>query len=195
VWERNVYVRTKFEAEQLVAAAAKQGLRARIFRLGRLVGRMSDGKFQINPEQNAFWLFMRGILQLGQIPLSAADIPIDLMPVDLAAEQVLALRHAEGSVFHIMHEHPPTLAEILRAMDCPVKTVEDHLFREALSAPPPGTDPAQTALIVNNWLQLKAIRDGIAVDSSRTQAALRGVGFESPAFSPATVLRAFQNEV
>ncbi|MBE6560133.1 MAG: amino acid adenylation domain-containing protein [Ruminococcaceae bacterium] len=195
IWERNVYVRTKFQAEQLVTAAMEQGLRARIFRLGRLVGRMSDGKFQINPEENAFWLFMRGMMQLGQIPLSAAEISLDLMPVDLAVQQVMTLRHAPGPVFHIMNGNPPTLAEILQAISGSAKTVEDHVFRQALSRENAGMDPTQTALVINNWLQLKAVRDGITVDCSRTQAALKALGFDTPSFSPATVLRAFKNEV
>ena len=73
-WESNIYVRSKFLAETAVRQAAEAGLHTKIFRLGRLVGRMSDGLFQRNPHTNAFYLLMKSFLQIGAVPQSAADI-------------------------------------------------------------------------------------------------------------------------
>ena len=71
-WKDNVYVRTKFLAEDAVYRAIEQGLDARVYRVGRLVGRAIDGKFQENPESNAFFLLIRAIRLSQAIPASMA---------------------------------------------------------------------------------------------------------------------------
>lgn len=51
----NVYVNTKFMAElKILEAILNSNLNAKILRLGNLTGRLSDGKFQPNVEDNAF---------------------------------------------------------------------------------------------------------------------------------------------
>ena len=59
IWENNLYVKSKFQAEGIVFKAMDEGLPAKIFRLGRLIGRSDDGIFQKNPDTNAFYLLMR----------------------------------------------------------------------------------------------------------------------------------------
>lgn len=52
--------KVSFWAEARIYAAMEQeGLQAKVYRLGRLVGRASDGVFQRNPETNAFYLMLR----------------------------------------------------------------------------------------------------------------------------------------
>ena len=48
IWENNLYVKSKFQAEGIVFKAMDEGLPAMIFRLGRLIGRSDDGIFQKN---------------------------------------------------------------------------------------------------------------------------------------------------
>ena len=192
IWERNVYVRTKFVAEERVKEAMEKGLRAKIFRLGRLVGRTEDGKFQMNPESNAFYLFLKGIEQLGIISEKAAEITLDVMPVDLAAKQVWALRNGSESVYHIMNSEPPVFAEILGATERDVSVANDEVFKQTLCAKMLEMDRERMALVMNNWLQLDAVRDGIIVTNNITQEALRKVGFAAPAFSLSTVLNEFK---
>ena len=50
----NVYVCTKFKAEQIVLDYMIKGLQANIVRIGNLTNRYSDLKFQYNAEDNAF---------------------------------------------------------------------------------------------------------------------------------------------
>ncbi|AFQ46210.1 non-ribosomal peptide synthetase [Desulfosporosinus meridiei] len=54
-YKSNVYVRSKFEAESLILEEVEKGLKATIFRVGILTSRISDGQFQVNIEENAFY--------------------------------------------------------------------------------------------------------------------------------------------
>ena len=129
-WASNIYVRSKFLAEGLVRQAAQSGLSAKIFRLGRLVGRMSDGLFQRNPHTNAFYLLLQSFLQIGAVPQSAADIRVDLMPIDLSAREVLALTQGPDPVYHILNTDPPTLRQIVEAIGPSLQIVSDEAFDE-----------------------------------------------------------------
>ena len=86
IWEDNIYIKSKFLAEGQVLKAAQEGLNAKIFRLGRLVGRASDGVFQRNPDSNVFYLLLNAFKQLGAIPFHAAKEKVDLMPIDICAQ-------------------------------------------------------------------------------------------------------------
>ena len=46
----------------------EEGLDAQILRLGNITNRLSDGVFQINPEENAFASKIRAMINLGAIP-------------------------------------------------------------------------------------------------------------------------------
>lgn len=103
---KNVYARSKFEAEKTVLEAMLHGLRANIMRMGNLTNRFSDGKFQINHESNAAAKRIKGILELGMVPdyLIAENMYVEFTPIDEAAKAVMILvRHfsSEQTVFHI----------------------------------------------------------------------------------------------
>ena len=65
-WQENIYVKGKFLAEQKVRKEIEAGLDAKIFRVGRLVGRSTDGVFQKNPETNAFYRLLQGPSEAGR---------------------------------------------------------------------------------------------------------------------------------
>ncbi|OPA10890.1 non-ribosomal peptide synthetase [Bacillus cereus] len=98
----NVYVESKFLAEKLVRKAMKEGVSATIYRVGNLVGRTQDGKFQQNIEGNAFYRLIKALLLLQQAP----DLPIyiDLVPVDFGSNtivQLACIEQSKGETFHI----------------------------------------------------------------------------------------------
>ena len=140
-WESNIYVRSKFLAESLVRQAAQAGLDTKIFRLGRLVGRMSDGLFQRNPHTNAFYLLLQSFLQIGAVPQSAADIRVDLMPIDLSAREVLALTQGPDPVYHILNTDPPTLRQIVEAIGPSLQIVSDEAFDQIFAQKRQQMDP------------------------------------------------------
>ena len=133
----NIYVRTKFEAEAAVLGAAREGLDARIFRVGNLCARQRDGQFQINPAKNAFANRIRAIARLGCIAESMLESEAELTPVDLCAAAVLLLAgHPEAHrVCHVCSPHrvrAARLAELMGACGIPVTVVPDRTFAATL---------------------------------------------------------------
>ena len=97
-WEDNGYTRTKFQAEELVFDAAKRGVTVKVFRIGRLMPRNSDGMFQKNPDTNAAYRLLRGLKELGKYPEIFDRIPFEITPVDTAAKAVAELLESNKAV-------------------------------------------------------------------------------------------------
>lgn len=190
-WQSNLYVRSKFLAENAVFEAARTGLVARVFRLGRLVGRAQDGVFQKNAQTNAFWLTMRGFHALGAIPASMAEIPMELTPIDWCAQAVVALRSAPFSVYHLQSPTPPTAAECARAVVPNLRILADAEFDQLLLHAPVDMKGDLLAPLMNQWNQIKSSPSTITVDSTRTNQLLQRAGFSSTVPGPEQLLRGF----
>ena len=187
-----MYVKSKFLAEGLVFEAIKEGLDAKIFRVGRLVGRASDGKFQRNPETNAFYLFLKGILSVGAIPCDAAQINIDLMPVDVCAKEIVVLTHSKGTVYHMENAIPATLGEILNTVDDgEILAVSREAFIDMFRKNCRNMDNDLLVMVMNNWRIMELRKPKIVVKNDITTAALKEAGFVFPDISIQTILREF----
>ena len=191
IWEENIYVRSKFLAEGQVLKAAEEGLDVKIFRLGRLVGRASDGVFQRNPESNVFYLILNAFRQLGVIPTKSATEAIDLMPIDICARQVLALKDGDNRIYHIMHPNPPTLSDVMQAVAPGITIVDDDTFAQILTEKAPQLGKEFAALLMDHWRRSKVNPPVITVTNELTQAHLRQAGFTQEIPSPEQILLAF----
>lgn len=87
----NVYIHSKFEAEQIVYDAMLEGLDAKVIRVGNLTNRVSDYKFQLNYEQNAFLTRMKAVLEFGLFPDYMLPLYAEFSPVDLTAEGIVKI--------------------------------------------------------------------------------------------------------
>ncbi len=87
----NKYGISKYHAELKLLEAVKNGLRGKIIRVGNLMGRHSDGEFQINFHTNAFMNSLRGFATIGKCPVSHATDPMSFSPVDMTARAVVLL--------------------------------------------------------------------------------------------------------
>lgn len=191
VWEDNIYVKSKFLAEGLVYQAAEEGLRAKIFRLGRLVGRLSDGVFQKNPDTNAFYLLMKAFCQAGVVPQAAANISVDLMPIDVCADEVLALKDSADMVYHIMSHMPPTLKDAVMALDGQVKVVKDDEFIRALLERSQSMDKELSALLMNYLYGVKSGSQNISVSNNLTLEKLVEQGYQLQNLNTKQILQGF----
>ena len=109
----NIYVKSKILAEARVyEAMEREGLKAQVYRLGRLVGRSLDGVFQRNPENNMYYLFVNAIAALGALPKELEELPMDLTPVDFAAKAVVSLRGCGMTAAHIMNPCPVSMGRM-----------------------------------------------------------------------------------
>lgn len=191
IWEENIYVKSKFLAEGLVLQAAREGLEAKIFRLGRLVGRASDGMFQKNPGSNAFYLLVRGFGQIGALPETAVDTATDLMPVDIAAKEVMALREGNGRIYHIMNNNPPALGEVLGELYPGMKIVSEEVFSGILNEKTEKLDRELVAMVMNNWQIFRNALPVITVTNELTAKQLAEWGMEQNIPSAKLILKKF----
>lgn len=191
-WRRNLYVRSKFLAEHAVYEGINAGLIARVFRLGRLVGRAQDGAFQRNPNTNAFWLTMRGIHAVGAIPVSMAHVPMELTPVDWCAQAAVALRNSSMTAYHLQSPTPPTIEEVARTVVPQLQVLSDSQFQDRLARAPVDVRGDLLAPLLDLWNHLQEGAQTIDTDCHRTVQALEQAGFHAPIPGPQQLLRGFQ---
>lgn len=98
-----IYTKTKFEAEKIILNEVLNGLDAQILRVGNIVNRYSDGKFQINTSENAFAQRIKSFIKIGAFPEYSLLHAIDLTPVDLCAEAIIKILSYNSccTVFHV----------------------------------------------------------------------------------------------
>ena len=99
----NVYVRSKFEAEKLVLQYILKGLDGYIFRVGNLMSRFSDGKFQPNVDENAYVGRLLSLLNIGCIPDYMLNAYMEFTPIDSCAEAIIKLIHYSNKLNRIFH--------------------------------------------------------------------------------------------
>jgi len=87
----NKYCISKYHAELKMLEAVKNGMRGKIIRVGNLMGRHSDGEFQINFRSNAFLNALRGFTTIGKSPISHATDPMSFSPIDITAKAIVTL--------------------------------------------------------------------------------------------------------
>lgn len=191
IWEDNIYVKSKYLAEGLVLEARESGMETKIFRLGRLVGRASDGVFQKNPDTNAFYLLMRAFYRVGAVPRTIAETSVDLTPVDYAAEAVLALKDGPGTVFHIIHPDPPTTGQVAEELQAGIRIVSDGEFTELLSRTAVGPAREQVSVLIDYWYHIRLKPPVIQVSGEQTKDSLARAGFRFDIPSPGELLESF----
>lgn len=179
----NEYVRTKFIAEGIVLEAIEKGLDARIYRIGNLTGRTGDGKFQREPEKNAFAQRIKALISIGAIPQSMEGQQLELAPVDASAEAVLALAAAKGMKERVYHLDNPNvvtagwLAKTLSRMDRAIEVKPDAEFTEiVLSMSRSGKYDSLAGLLVD----VSQGEQRIALSSDITSECLKGIVFKWP---------------
>lgn len=93
------YACSKWVSEMLVRRAAEQGMPTNIFRVGRAAWSSRTGIWNPNDFMQRL---LSGCMQIGAAP--ELDLTVRLIPVDFAAEVILALAKREqiGETFHLV---------------------------------------------------------------------------------------------
>ncbi len=135
----NQYIYTKYMAEYyLLRAAVDEGLPVKIFRVGNLQGRRSDGEFQMNKKSNAFTRQLLSYLKIGAVPRSVYEAQVNFSPIDETAHNIISLCTTGDStcVFHVSPKHGAEFKKIFAAFEkhgYPVNVLEDEAFEELLN--------------------------------------------------------------
>ncbi|AUH44418.1 condensation domain-containing protein [Streptomyces sp. CMB-StM0423] len=179
----NPYSRSKFEAEQVIHAAVKNGLDATVHRVGGLIGDSTSGTFLPDPRANLLYQLVRAIMRCGLVP-DAPGFTMNVTPVDFAAAAVLRLSDNashSGRTFHVLNPEQltmPALTGILRDLGYPAiltdpQSVADWLTRE-------GADEADAEAAP--FLRQFTAPAGTVVshDTRMTTAALAGLKCPAP---------------
>lgn len=188
-YHANVYVRTKFEAEDLILKALDQGLNATIFRVGVLTGRYSDGQFQTNIGQNAFYRQLKAILMLEAVPFDFLQEHMEFTPIDYCAKAIVQLTQSDNKsmpIFHVYNHKTVNVGEMLQffeALGVSINAVSQKSF-DSLLLSISTTDYGKEILsgIISNLNINDTIGSvsNIQVDSSQTIKYLNDIGFEWP---------------
>ncbi len=133
-YAQNVYIHSKYKAEELVLLARDEGLKVNIFRIGNLTWRKSDGKFQKNAQDNGFLDRFRGLYKVGMYTEELANYPIDFTPVDECADAYvrLALNTRANNIYNLYSPYLFTIDMLVRRLFWGVKKVSKDSFEKAL---------------------------------------------------------------
>ena len=116
----NVYVRSKFEAEKLVLQYILKGLDAYILRVGNLMNRYEDGKFQPNVDENAYIDRLLSLTKIGCIPDYLSNNYLEFTPIDSCAEAIIKIvKHPnkENRIFHLYDNNHVDVIEFIRVLN------------------------------------------------------------------------------
>lgn len=133
-YTQNVYIHSKFKAEERVLLARSQGLKANIYRIGNLTWRMKDGKFQKNAQDNGFLDRCRGLFKMGMYSSELAEYPIDFTAVDECADAYvrLVLHNRMNNIYNLYNPNVFYLENLCRKMLFRVKRVPKDVFEKTL---------------------------------------------------------------
>ncbi|HBP65515.1 MAG TPA: non-ribosomal peptide synthetase [Desulfosporosinus sp.] len=186
-YKTNVYVRSKFAAENQVFMA--KGLTFAIFRVGIVTGRYQDGKSQRNIDENAFYRRIKSLVDLRAVPESFLDQSIEFTPVDYCAEglvNVIKVNQSNGLVFHMFNHQKIKAIELLsflRVLNIPIQALPDLEFDSYIAQIALTKEGKETLsglvsdLSVNKGLNYNNV---IIVDSNFTIEYLNQVMFRWP---------------
>ena len=134
----NSYVRSKFEAEKAILEEERNGLKANIFRLGNLMARFSDGKFQKNKFDNAYYTRLLALATLGCLPDNLKTQYLEFTPIDETAEAIiklLSIPNLYNSIFHVFSNkliHIDTFLKVLESYGFSCKFIDYDKFIDKL---------------------------------------------------------------
>ena len=115
----NRYVHSKFLAERIVLdAIARQGLNAKVMRVGNLAPRSTDGEFQINAQTNSAMGRVRVFKSLGCYPYEMTDQPMEFSPINEVAHAVVLLSESprECCLFHPFNNHYVHFGDVMQEL-------------------------------------------------------------------------------
>ena len=195
----NKYVHSKYMAEKAILEAIDRGLDAKIFRVGNLMGRQSDGEFQINSVTNSFIRNLKAYRVLGCFPVSSCDQTVDFSPIDEVAETILRLSTTDSkfTLFHCANAHEVQMGDVIEAMNrygFKVEVVRDEAFHARLNELL--ADETRN-MLVSGLLTYSSsdnrLRRYVKTDNSFSVKALYRLGYKWPITDEAYLLRMIES--
>lgn len=176
-FRNHVYMITKYEAEcEVLKAIEKNHLNAKIFRLGNIMPRMKDGKFQLNMHQNGFLSRLKTLIEIQSTTKEINDVHIDISPVDICANSIIQLMKQSNTktIYHISNPHLFTLKDIISSFGITLKEVDVYTCIDLIKA----LNQPLNAHLMNDLLSPEY--EEVPFSSSITNQRLHDLGFDWP---------------
>ena len=175
-YTQNVYIHSKYKSEERVLLARENGLRANIFRIGNLTWRISDGKFQINADDNGFLERLKGILKVRLYSNEIADYPIDFTPVDECAKAyvLLALNHHVNNIYNLYNPNIYNIEQLSKKFMLHAKRVPRELFEKSLRE----QIHDKSVMVLSFYNAIASSSKNIPMSNEYTNAELNKLGFK-----------------
>ena len=109
------------DAERFVLEEEKNGLRPNICRLGNLMARYSEGQFQKNKFDNAYYCRLLALAKLGYLPNNLVEQMLEFTPIDdasLAVVRLLSIPDLNNKIFHVFTDKLIPIQLLLRILSC-----------------------------------------------------------------------------
>ena len=181
----NVYVKSKFEAEKIILDAILKGTKAHILRVGNIMPRLSDGKFQENMDENAFINRIKTFIKLKVLPDNISKISLEFTPVDSAAKAILNVVYyaKENNIIYHIFNHKylsiNNLISILFSMGIDIKLIDSTEFKALLQQLLNSSNEDILTTLINELDKDKNLNyDKIIIDSDYTVKFLKAHNFE-----------------
>ena len=114
----------------------ENNLNAKIFRLGNIMPRQSDGKFQQNINQNIFITALKNIYNIKMISKNMLNLNVEFSPVDECAQSIVDLLNSEGNnIYHILNNNVISIQKLINIFEKdsePFKIVNNSKFVKAI---------------------------------------------------------------
>ena len=195
-----VYSYTKFQAELQLLNEISKGLDAYILRMGNLMPRYRDGKFQENASDNEFINKLISFIKIGILPDYLENYPLEFTPVDYAAKaicKVLTNYTKTNRVFHLYNNKTvPTekCLKLLHKLGYDVNILKEKDFVTQINKMLKNED-SKTLInyLLNDFDKNTHIdyKTNIAVKSSFSKKYLRKMFFFWPKISKKYLIRFF----
>lgn len=190
-YDENVYVKSKFEAENEIFSAIKRGANVYLFRVGNLTGRFSDGVFQKNIRENRFYNVLRTLILSEVIPISFKEIKFEFTPIDLCSKALVGLffeASLNGGVFHLYNDKKlefDRFIDLMKRNNISLNLVEPLLFLDRIKEiEESGRYSNLLTGVINEFTEVSNLnRKQIIGKSEITKTYLRQIGFEWPKLS------------
>lgn len=175
-YSQNVYIHSKYKAEERVLLAREQGLEANIFRIGNLTWRMSDGVFQKNAKDNGFIGRYRGLMKVGVYSKEIAQYPIDFTPVDECADAFvrLALHDRVNNIYNLYNPHMFTIDSLGKKFFLSIKRVSREIFEKSIKELITDKEVA----VLSFYNSIASASNNVPMSNEYTVGELKKLGFK-----------------
>ena len=168
-----IYNQTKYIGEQYTLGYRVRGIKSNIYRIGNLAC-MQNGKLQENVEDNAFFKYLRFLIQMKCIPREMSKVEIS--PADKTAEAIVCLFDKKELVNSIYHIFNPDIIDLSNLLEFQNNSIHQVPFTQFVDKIIDYVEHCQSNDLVGRFL-LRSNVSSQGVLNDKTEHILKLLGF------------------